>query len=768
MSILGNRVLRKEDPKFLTSGATYVADLKDERLAGAAYVTYARATVAHATVTAVDVSAARTMPGVLAVFTAADVADLSPLTAMVPLFPPPMMTRPWLSNETVRFVGEPVVAIVSEHPQQGVDAAEAVLVDYSPLPVVVDMEAALAGGDTLYPDLGTNVAVDFVAFQMMKGVTDDSFFDGCDVVVRQRVINNRVAACPLEGRAAAASWDGDSLTFWMSNQSPHSIWGTLMKTYGLEPSSCRVIVPDVGGGFGPKMEGTPEEMLLPWLAKQVGRPVKFVETRTENMTAMGHGRDQIQYLAIGGSRDGTVQAYRIEVLGNAGAYCMLGGFLPFFTHVMASGVYTIPKIETAARAVVTNTTPTVAYRGAGRPEATAAIERAIDLFAAEIGLDPVEVRRKNLIKADSFPVTTAVGTVYDTGDYERSLDLVLAAADYAALRAEQKARRDRNDVKQLGIGVSVYVEITSGPAPGTKEWGKVEINADGSATIYSGSLSHGQSHATAFAMLVTEQTGIPMDKIDLVQGDTARVPKGSGTNASKSLQAGGSAVYVSAAKVVDQARTIAADLLEASADDVVLDKVAARFHVQGTPAKAVSWAEIVAHAGTEGLSATTDDVQAGSSFPFGAHLVVVELDTETGAIEVTRTVTCDDCGTILNPNLVEGQRHGGIAQGLAQALLEEVRYDADGNPVTGNFADYAIVSAAELPSYELIPLETPTPNNPLGAKGIGESGAIGSTPALQSAVCDALAPFGVRHIDIPVTAEKVWAAISGGSPASAR
>jgi carbon-monoxide dehydrogenase large subunit len=427
---------------------------------------------------------------------------------------------------------------------------------------------------------------------------------------------------------------------------------------------------------------------------------------------------------------------------------------------MASGVYDIPKIETAARGVVTNTTPTVAYRGAGRPEATAAIERAMDLFAAEIGMDPVDVRRKNLIKSDAFPATTAVGTVYDTGDYERSLDLVLEAADYGALRAEQKARRERGDVKQLGIGVAVYVEITSGPNPGTKEWGKVEINRDGSATMYSGSLSHGQSHATAFAMLVTEQTGIPMDKIDLVQGDTDRVPKGGGTNASKSLQAGGSAIYVSAAKVVDQARQLAAELLEASVDDVVLDKVGSYFHVQGTPAKTVSWAEVAQAAGDDGLSATTDDVLAASSFPFGTHLVVVELDTETGAIEVARVVTCDDCGTILNPNLVEGQRHGGIAQGLAQALLEEVRFDSDGNPITGNFTDYAIISAAELPSYELIPLETPTPNNPLGAKGIGESGAIGSTPALQSAVCDALSQFGVRHIDIPTTSEKVWAALS--------
>jgi carbon-monoxide dehydrogenase large subunit len=411
--------------------------------------------------------------------------------------------------------------------------------------------------------------------------------------------------------------------------------------------------------------------------------------------------------------------------------------------------------------VVTNTAPVVAFRGAGRPEATAAIERAMDVFAAEIGMDPVEVRRRNLIGRDAFPFTTAVGAVYDTGDYERSLDLVLEHADYAGLRKEQARRREAREAKQLGIGVAVYVEITSGPSPGTTEWGKVVVHSDGSATIYSGSLSHGQSHATAFAMLVSEQTGIDMEHISLVQGDTAVVPKGAGTNASKSLQAGGSAVYVAAGNVVDKAREIAAELLEAAPGDVVLDKAAGAFHVQGTPAVHKTWAEVVAHAGGQ-LDAETDQT-AGSSFPFGTHLVVVEVDTETGEIEVARVVTCDDAGKILNPILVEGQRHGGIAQGIAQSLLEEVRYDEDGNPLTSNFADYGIISMAELPAYELLPLETPTPNNPLGAKGIGESGAIGSTPALQSAIVDALAHLGVRHIDIPATPQKVWATIVAAS-----
>lgn len=764
MSILGNRVLRKEDPKFLTTGAVYAADLREPLLAGAAHVTYVRSTVAAGRILSVDVDEAKAMPGVVAVFTADDVADLPNLQAMVPLFPPPMMTRPWLAKDAVHFVGEPVVAIVSETPAQGEDAAEAVFIDYEPTDAVVDLEAAAQPDAPLvHPEVGTNVGVDFVTFQMMKGVTDDSFFDGCEVVVRQRIVNNRVAAAPLEGRSAAAAWDGDKLVFWLSNQSPHSVWGKLQQTYGLTPETCRVITPDVGGGFGLKMEGTPEEMLLPWIAKQIGRPVRWTETRTENLTGSAHGRDQIQYVAIGGTRDGKVLAYRIEVLGGAGAYCMLGGFLPFFTHVMSAGVYDIPKIETAAKSVVTNTAPVVAFRGAGRPEATAAIERAMDLFAAEIGMDPVEVRRRNLIPKDAFPFTTPVGTVYDTGDYERSLDLVLEHADYHALRKEQARRREAGETKQLGIGVSVYVEITAGPAPGSSEWGKVVVHADGSATIYSGSLSHGQSHETAFAMLVSEQTGIPMERISLVQGDTSVVPKGSGTNASKSLQAGGSAVYLAAGNVVDKAREIAAELLEAAPSDIVLDKAAGAFHVQGTPAVHKTWSEVVAHAGGS-LDAETD-AQAGASFPFGAHLVVVEVDTETGEVEIKRVVTCDDAGKILNPVLVEGQRHGGIAQGLAQALLEEVRYDEDGNPLTSNFADYGIVSAAELPSYELLPLETPTPNNPLGAKGIGESGAIGATPALQSAVCDALSHLGIRHIDIPATPQKVWQAIQAAKAA---
>jgi len=760
MSILGNRVLRKEDPKFLTVGGTYTADVRDPRLDGALYVTYVRSTMAHARVLSVDTTDAAAMPGVVAVYTAADLDGPTEMPGPIPMFPPPMMNRPLLNNGTVRFVGEPVAAIVTEHPEQGEDAAEAVLVDYEPLPVVVDMEDAAANETLIYPEIGTNVAVDMTAFGMCTGVTDDSFFDGCDVVVRQRIENNKTASAPLEVRSTAAVWDGDRLVVWISNQGPHGVKGSLAGMYGLDPSQVHVIVPDVGGGFGAKIAAYPEDALLPWIAKRLGRPVRWFESRTENMNAMGPGRAQVQYVAIGGMRDGSVTAYRIEVIGDSGAYARMGAFLPFFTHQMSSGVYAIPKIQTSAKAVVTNTTPTEAYRGAGRPEATAAVERAIDLFAAEIGMDPADVRRRNLIPASAFPYTTAVGTEYDSGEYERALDLVLEKADYAALRAEQARRRAAGELRQLGLGLSVYVEVTAGPAPGGAEFAKVEITPEGKAKVYSGSLSHGQSHATTFAMIAADALGMRVEDVEIIQGDTDLVASGVGTMGSRSTQLGGSSIHVASGQVVDAARQVAAGLLEAAADDVVLDKDRGAFHVAGAPAVATTWAEVALAAAEAGepLGAEQNE-KFNCSYPFGAHLAVVEVDTETGGVELVRMITCDDSGILINPLIVEGQRHGGIAQGVAQALLEEVRYDADGNPQTGNFADYGIISMAELPSYELYPLETPTPNNPLGVKGIGESGAIGATPAVQNAVVDAVAHLGVRHIDIPCTAEKVWAAI---------
>ena len=755
MSIFGNRVLRVEDPKLLTAGGTYVADVRAPELDGAAHVTYVRSTSAHATIASRDVDEARGAAGVLGVFTSRDV-DLAPLPPASPIFNP-AMPRPLLADGVVRFVGEPVAAIVSEHPDQGADAAELVWPDYEPLPVVVDPVAAARDEVLLHPAAGTNVVVDLAFGE------DPDLFDGCEVVVAQEVVNQRLAAVPLEPRAAAAAWVDGRLWQWASTQHAHGVRGALAAAYGLDPGAVRVLTPDVGGGFGAKIGTTPEELLLGWLARRVGRPVRWSETRSENMVAMGHGRGQRQRIEIGGRRDGTVEAYRLTILQDGGAYPNMGSVLPYLTRMMAPGTYAIPKVEVTSRSVVTNTMSTVAYRGAGRPEATAAIERAMDLFAAELGLDPTEVRRTNLIPADAFPHTTATRVTYDVGDYERALDLVLDSAGYEDLRAEQVRRREAGEVLQLGIGVSLYVEVTAGPTAGS-EHARVAIEADGSATIYTGSSPHGQGLHTAFTTLASEELGIPADQIVVVHGDTDLVAHGEGTMGSRSLQLGGSAVLQASTALVARAKQLAADVLEANPDDIVLDKAAGLFHVAGTPTIGRTWSELAAATDGGGPLAEATDFKASQpTFPFGAHVAVVDVDTETGQVVLRRLVAVDDAGRILNPLLAEGQRHGGIAQGAAQALLEEVCFDPDGNPITSNLADYAAISATELPSFELIDMATPTSVNPLGAKGIGESGTIGSTPAVQSAVVDAVAHLGVRHIDMPATAERVWRAIQAAS-----
>jgi aerobic carbon-monoxide dehydrogenase large subunit len=435
----------------------------------------------------------------------------------------------------------------------------------------------------------------------------------------------------------------------------------------------------------------------------------------------------------------------------------MGAVLPFMTRMMASGVYDIDKVEFQSASVLTNTTPTEAYRGAGRPEATAAIERILDVFAHECGLDPVEVRRKNFIAPSAFPLTTKMGAAYDSGEYEKALDKALAAAGYSQLRADQAARRASGNPVQLGIGVSAYVETTN--PMGGPEYGAVEITPDGGAIVRTGSSSHGQGHHTAWAMIVTQSTGIPMERIDFRFGDTDDIDHGGGTGGSRSLQVGGTAVKMAADEVIDLARRRAADLLEASPDDVVLDAARGVFHVAGSPQPVRTWAE-VAVAAPEPLFAGVDFAPTGATFPFGVHVSVVEVDVETGSVGILRHVACDDAGTIINPLLVDGQVHGGLAQGIAQALLEEVLFDSSGNPITSNLADYAFISAAELPSFERVPMETPTPRNPLGAKGIGEAGTIGATPAVHNAVIDAVRHLGVRHIDMPCTPSRVWAAIN--------
>jgi carbon-monoxide dehydrogenase large subunit len=565
----------------------------------------------------------------------------------------------------------------------------------------------------------------------------------------------------LEVRSAAAAWDEEGrLIHWASTQAPQGVRDELTGMYGPE-ARVRVISPDVGGGFGAKIGAYPDEIVLGGIAKVVGRPVRWTETRSESMVALGHGRAQLQDITIGGNRDGKVLAYRLTIIQDTGAYPAIGAILPaFMTRTMAAGVYGIANIDCSAKTVLTNTTPVVAYRGAGRPEATAAIERGMDLFAQEIGMDPTEVRRRNLIPRFAEPITTVVGATYDVGDYEKALDLALEGAGYGELRDEQAKRRASGDRNQLGIGVSTYVEITGG-APPPSEVARVVINDDGTATVYTGTSPHGQGHVTAWSMLAAEELGMPIEHITVIHGDTDLVPVGGGTMGSRSLQQGGAAVQQTSKQIVDKARELAAQILEASVDDIVLDKEEGAFHVAGTPAHAVPWAELASKAESDGspLDIESIFVAPGPTFPFGAHIAVVEVDVETGAVRHLRHVACDDAGRVLNPLLLEGQIHGGIAQGAAQALLEQVVYDEDGNPVTANLADYAFISATELPSFEVVHMETPTPLNPLGAKGIGESGTIGSMPAVQSAVIDALSHLGVRHVDMPATAERVWRAI---------
>jgi carbon-monoxide dehydrogenase large subunit len=752
-SILGNRVLRKEDPKFLTTGGVYVDDMQSEPLLhGAAHVTFVRSQLAHAIINGIDVSAALDAPGVIAIHTAATLNLLPEASSYNP-----GVARTLLASDRVRYVGEPVAVIVTEQANQGEDAADLVVIDYEPLEVLVDLEQAMTSTTLLYPAAGSNVAVDSTVWGM-PDVTGDDFFSECDVVVKGRFVNQRLAPCPLEVRGSAVAWVDGRLYQWISTQHAQGVRDQINKSDA--SSNVRVMTPDVGGGFGAKISAYPEEIVLGRVAQAVGRPLRWRETRSESMLSLGHGRAQLQYVTIGGTRDGKVLAYRLEAIQDSGAFVDVGAVLaPACTRPMSSGVYAIPRIECRTKSVVTNTTPIVAYRGAGRPEATAAIERAMDMFAAEIGVDAAEVRRKNLIPRFMEPHTTAIGQAYDVGDYEVALDKVLEASRYWELRTEQATRRQRGDRHQLGIGVSVYVEITSG---GTNhEDARIEVLPDGRAIVYTGTSPHGQGHVTAWSMIASEHTGIPMDKIDVVWGDTDIIPDGLGTYGSRSLQLGGAAVHQTAQKLVELARSVAASMLEAAEADVVLDTSRGAFHVAGTPAVAVTWAELATRRAADGGLAISDRfTSGGATFPFGAHVAVVEVDTETGKVTHLKQVACDDAGTVLNPLLLEGQIHGGIAQGSAQALLEEFVYDEDGNPKTGNLAEYAFISAVEAPRIELVPMETPTPRNPLGAKGVGESGTIGSTPAVQSAVVDAVSHLGVRHIDMPTTPERVWRAIN--------
>jgi carbon-monoxide dehydrogenase large subunit len=750
-SILGTRVTRVEDPDLITGRGCYVGDLRVDGLASLAFV---RSPIAHGRVLGIDASRALAHPGVLAVLTASDleIAPFHPFMVLNDRCP-----RPPLAEAKVRFAGEPVAAVVAETAAAAADAVDLVAVDLDPLPAVADPERALAPGAPLqFEDLGTNLAA---------GEREDAADDplaGAAVIVRARMENQRVAVVPMEGNAIAVvpgdDGDGHDLTVHVSTQMPHMFAEIAARVLGLEAGRLRVIAPHVGGAFGGKAGIAAEHVVAIAAARLLNRPVAWVETRTENLMTM-HGRGQVQYVEMGLDGDGVITGLRCRIVGDAGAYAGFGGVLAVGpTRLMAQGTYRIPRIGFDVAVALTNTAPMGAFRGAGRPEATEMLERIVDIAAVELGLDPVEIRRRNLLRSDELPLVTQTGAAYDSGDYPKALEEAVRLAGYEALRAEQAARRERDDRKVLGIGVASYVEVTAGG--GGEEYGHVEVHPDGTATISVGTSAHGQGHATSFSMIVADHLGIPLQAIRFVQSDTAAVPRGGGTGGSRSLQLAGNAVRGASQAVLDDARELTAALLEASPADIAVTGDG-RIGVVGAPARALGWGELAQAAERRGkpLQAAVDFRQEGATFPFGAHVAVVEVDLDTGHVRSLRHIAVDDCGRILNPLIVAGQQHGGVAQGMAQALFEEMTYNADGIPVSVSLIDYAMPSAAEIPMLETSNTETPTPLNPLGAKGIGESGTLGSTPAVHNAAVDALSHLGVRHIDMPCTPDKVWRAI---------
>lgn len=754
---MGNAVLRREDPDLLTGTARYVGDMAPP---GTVHLAFVRSVMAHARIEAIDTAAAEAAPGVLGVFTAADL-PMGPQPLFIML--PPELSRLPLADKA-RYVGDPLAVVAAETRAAAVDAAELVEVDYDPLPAVIDpFEAVQPDAAVVIEAHGSNRAVEFAS------AAEPDTMTGHDVVVTGRFVNHRIAGAPIEPSVVlAAPGNGDhadGVTLWCTTQRPHEVRDQVAAALEADPEQVRVIAPAVGGGFGAKATVYPEFVVAAWLARWLDRPVKWVETRSENLVNMSQGRDYVSDVELGLRRDGRFCWIRINVTASSGAYPGIGAFLPFFTMLMASGPYRIPAVHYESVSAITSTTPVAAFRGAGRPEATVALERIIDLAAAELEMDPAELRRRNLLAPGDFPLTTPTGANMDCGEYARALDLALETAGYRELRAEQARRRASGDRKLLGIGVSTYVEVT---AVGLfQEFGSVTVELDGTITARVGTASHGQGHATAFSQILGEVLGVPSEQVRVLHSDTGEVPRGTGTIASRSLQIGGSAVWTAAREVLDQAQRLAAGLLEADPGDIVA--VGGGLAVAGVPARTVSWAELARAAAAEDrpdgaapgeLAAETDFNQGESSYPFGAHVSVVEIDSDTGDTRVLRHVAVDDCGRILNPMLVEGQVHGGVATGISQALYEETTYDEHGNPRNTNFADYAIPAASELPRFETAHTETPTPLNPLGAKGIGESGTIGSIPAVQSAVIDALAPLGITHLDMPFSPRRVWRAIA--------
>ena len=737
---------------MLRGQSTYIDGLDIPELAGAAHAVFVRSAEAHAKLAAVDAEEARQAAGVIAVYLGPEV-DGWPFPPRLPSMNRDLW-RPLMAYDTVRFVGEPIALVIAETRAAATDAAELVIVDYEPLPPVVDLDASLEGETLLHEHAGTNVAL---AWEL-DPVPDD-VWDGCDVTVDFELAHPRLGPHPIEPLAGASSWGADGrCTAWVCSQRPAGAKHVIETLLGLEPGTVRAISPDVGGGFGAKggWGCYPEDVAVAWAAREIGRPIRWAQPRSEASLAMGHGRASRHRVRIGGNRDGTIVAYAVDALQDSGAYPAMGTNVTNNLRNSGTGVYDIAHATLRGTSVVTNTTPTVAFRGAGRPEAACSIERAVDRFAAAIGRDPLEVRLANLVPADRFPYRTAVGATYDSGNYLKALRLAAELADYAGLRAEQADRRPAGGGEMLlGIGVSCTTEVTGG---GEGERATALLLEDGTVDVVVGTSPHGQGHETTFAPVVAAQLGLDVDQITISHDDSDRSPVGGGTIGSRSAQLGGSAAHGAAVDLVAAARDRAAQLLEADPDDVVLDTDRGLFHVVGTPARSLGWVDLAGH-GELSVDHHFRPEGGAGSFSFGACVAAVEVDTATGEVHLRRLLSVDDAGVILQPVLAHGQVHGGLALAVGAALYEEMHYDDDGIPLTVGLADYALPSAAEMPFFESHETVTPSPLNPLGAKGLGESGTVVATPAIHSAVLDALAPFGVEHLDLPLTPEKIWRAL---------
>ena len=769
MSLVGAKVLRKEDPSLLTGRGKFVDDLSPTNTAFAQFV---MSDQAHANIISIDVSETLKMPGVLGVWTAADFISFPNLPGGMTDF-----ERPVLAHDRVRWAGEPVAIVVAENRYQAADAVPTVLVEYETLDAVTTVEQATApNAPMLFETRNSNV---LTKVPMLDDL--EKHFAKSHDRASLRIVNQRCAVVPIETVGCLADWTLDGLTIWATTQAPHHLRNKLASWLDTPQNLCRVIAPDVGGGFGAKIVWYPEFFVAPLLSKWLRRPVKFMQTRSEAMVQMTHGRDQVHEIEVGFEKNGKINALRMVISQNLGAYGDPTGLgLATLTGWMAAGCYKIPHVSTGFRTVVTNTTPVAAYRGAGRPEATFSIERIIDLVALKTNLDPVKVRQINFIQPNEFPYETHnEAVVYDSGDFPQALDECLRLLDYDAAKAQQAKNLADKNAPLIGIGFSCWLEIAGfGPNGSLEGFGhlaswesaQIRIAPDGSATIFIGSSPHGQGHETFVAQIASDELGIPFDRISVIHGDTATVLQGIGTMGSRGVPTVGSAVKVASERLMVRAKKIAAHLLEAAEQDIEVKDNA--FNVRGTPGKKVSWSDV-------GLTSfqplrLPPELQAGTleerlfhespnfSYPSGAYACVVEVNRKTGKVKIQKMVVVDDCGTVINPLLAEGQVHGGVAQGIAQALYEQVCYDTStGQPITANLIDYLIPSAPDLPNYIAGRITTLCPNNPLGAKGIGESGAVGSPPAVVNAVVNALSSFGVEHIDMPVTSEKVWHAMNG-------